>query len=208
MKPVLLSAYTTTSCLGRGLAPTRAAFRAASSGLAPCRFETVDLNTCVGEIPGLDDVALPPGLGRFDCRNNRASEVGLAQDGFLEKVEEAALRYGRHRAGVFIGTSTAGILQTELAYRRRDPASGALPPDFDYRRTHNTFSAAEFVRTRLGLTGPWAGNALCFLNPDGTMPLVITNPFKEEREVVFAYAEGVMSAKVPARSFNTFLIRL
>ena len=156
MKPVLLSAYTTTSCLGRGLAPTRAAFRAASSGLAPCRFETVDLNTCVGEIPGLDDVALPPGLARFDCRNNRASEVGLAQDGFLEKVEEAALRYGRHRAGVFIGTSTAGILQTELAYRRRDPASGALPPDFDYRRTHNTFSAAEYVRTRLALTGPCA----------------------------------------------------
>ena len=82
--------------------------------------------------------------------------MGLAQDGFLEKVEEAALRYGRHRAGVFIGTSTAGILQTELAYRRRDPASGALPPDFDYRHTHNTFSAAEYVRTRLALTGPCA----------------------------------------------------
>jgi 3-oxoacyl-[acyl-carrier-protein] synthase-1 len=78
------------------------------------------------------------------------------QDGFVEAVAAASQRYGSDRAGVFIGTSTAGILQTELAYRRRDPASGALPDDFDYRRTHNTFSAAEYVRTRLGLTGPCA----------------------------------------------------
>jgi len=154
MKPVLLSAYTMTSCLGRGLAPTRAAFRAAASGLAPCRFETVDLDTCVGEIAGIDDVTMPPALARFDCRNNRASELGLSQDGFSEAVAQASMRYGPDRAGVFIGTSTAGILQTELAYRRRDPASGALPPDFDYRRTHNTFSAAEYVRERLALSGP------------------------------------------------------
>ena len=156
MKPVLLSAYTMTSCLGRGLAPTRAAFHTAASGLAPCRFETVDLDTCVGEIAGLDEVAIPQALARFDCRNNRAAELGLAQDGFVEAVAAASQRYGSDRAGVFIGTSTAGILQTELAYRRRDPASGALPDDFDYRRTHNTFSAAEYVRTRLELTGPCA----------------------------------------------------
>ena len=156
MKPVLLSAYTVTSCLGRGLAPTRTAFRAAASGLAPCRFETVDLDTCVGEIPGLDEVAIPAALARFDCRNNRASELGLVQDGFLEAVAAASLRYGPDRAGVFIGTSTGGILQTELAYRRRDPVSGALPDDFVYRCTHNTFSAAEYVRTRLGLSGPCA----------------------------------------------------
>ena len=156
MKPVLLSAYTMTSCLGRGLAPTRAAFRAVTSGLAPCRFDTVDLDTWVGEIAGLDDVPMPAALARFDCRNNRASELGLSQDGFSERVEEAATRCGANRAGVFVGTSTAGILQTELAYRRRDPASGALPADFDYRRTHNTFSAAEYVRARLALAGPCA----------------------------------------------------
>jgi len=139
-----------TSCLGRGLAPTRAAFRETRSGLAPCRFETVDLDTYVGEIAGLDDIGLPPALLRFDCRNNRASELGLSQDGFSEAVAQAARRHGCDRAGVFIGTSTAGILQTELSYRRRDPVSGALPSDFDYRGTHNTFSAAEYVRT-----APW-----------------------------------------------------
>lgn len=145
-----------TSCLGRGLAPTLQALRAGSSGLAPCRFETAQLDTFVGEIAGVDDTKLPPSLARFDCRNNRAAELGLAQDGFSRAVEDCARRLGSERIGVFMGTSTAGILQTELAYRRRDLADGSLPGDFDYRHTHNTFSVAEFVRTRLGLAGPCA----------------------------------------------------
>jgi len=62
--------------------------------------------------------------------------------------------HGAQRVGVFLGTSTAGILQTELAYRRRDPDSGALPPDFIYRTTHNTFSVADFVRHYFDLRGP------------------------------------------------------
>ena len=156
MRPVLLSAYTMTSCLGRGLAPTLAALRAGRSGLTPCRFETADLATFVGEIPGVDDTKLPEPLARFDCRNNRAAELGLAQDGFSRAVEDCARRLGKERIGVFMGTSTAGILQTELAYRRRDAADGSLPADFDYRRTHNTFSVAEYVRARLGLAGPCA----------------------------------------------------
>jgi 3-oxoacyl-[acyl-carrier-protein] synthase-1 len=53
-----------------------------------------------------------------------------------------------------MGTSTAGILQTELAYRRRDPSTGALPAEFDYGATHNSFSVADYVRRRLDLQGP------------------------------------------------------
>ena len=155
VRPIPLSAYTMTSCLGAGLAPARRALRAGASGLAPNRFETVDLETFVGEIAGVDAQALPRPLAAFDCRNNRAAELGLSQDGFIAAVEKAASRHGRARIGVFMGTSTAGILQTELAYRRRAP-DGSLPPDFDYRRTHNTFSIAEYVRTRLGLEGPCA----------------------------------------------------
>jgi 3-oxoacyl-[acyl-carrier-protein] synthase-1 len=55
---------------------------------------------------------------------------------------------------VFIGTSTSGILQTELAYRRRDPATGALPAVLDYAHTHNTYSAARYLRERFDLAGP------------------------------------------------------
>ncbi len=156
MHPILVSARTMTTCLGAGLEPTRAAFRAGAGGLAPCHFETVALDTFVGEIPGLDGVRIPDALAHFDCRNTRPAELGLAQDGFRAAVAAAAGRHGSRRIGVFIGTSTAGILQTELAYRRRNPADGALPGDFDYRHTHNTFSVAEYVRERLGLNGPCA----------------------------------------------------
>jgi 3-oxoacyl-[acyl-carrier-protein] synthase-1 len=155
MTPIALRAYTITSCLGRGLGAARAALRANTTGLARCRFETVALDTFVGEIAGVDEQALPGRLARFDCRNNRAAEMGLLQDGFEEAVARAASRWGAERIGVFMGTSTAGILQTELAYRRRG-ASGELPGDFEYRTTHNTYSVAEYVRERLALAGPCA----------------------------------------------------
>ncbi len=153
MTPLLLSAYTATSCLGRGLDATRTALRNGRSGLAPCAFETVALDTWVGEVAGVDAERLPAPLADFDCRNNRLTQMGLETDGFAGRVREAAARYGKTRVGVFLGTSTAGILQTELAYRRRDPATGALPDDFIYRTTHNSFSLTEFTRAYFGLEG-------------------------------------------------------
>ena len=156
MRPLAITAATASSSLGLGLQAHRAALASGASGLAPCRFETAALETFVGEIAGVDETSLPRALAAFDCRNNRAAELGLAQDGFEDAVRAAISRHGRERIGVFLGTSTAGILQTELAYRRRDPRDGSLPRDFDYRRTHNTFSVAEYVRTRLALEGPCA----------------------------------------------------
>ncbi|WP_228720738.1 beta-ketoacyl-[acyl-carrier-protein] synthase family protein [Nitrogeniibacter mangrovi] len=154
MKPLHLSHYTATSCIGTGLAPMRTALSAARSGLAPCAFETVDLATWIGEVPDVDRVRLPPDLAHFDCRNNRLAWLGLQQDGFFEAVRAAADRWGPERIGVFLGTSTAGILDTEQAYRRRDPASGALPADYNYQGSHNVFSVADFVRAAAGLHGP------------------------------------------------------
>jgi 3-oxoacyl-[acyl-carrier-protein] synthase I len=142
-----------TTCLGRGLEATREAVSTDASGLVPCTFETVQLATWVGEVAGVDEQQLPDGLTRFDCRNNRLTLMGLETDGFAERVREAVARYGKDRVGVFLGTSTAGILQTELAYRRRDPNSGALPGDFHYGTTHNAFSLAEFTRAYFGLGG-------------------------------------------------------
>jgi len=151
--PLLLSSFTATTCLGRGLTATRTALREQRSGLAPCAFETVDLPTWIGEVAAVDDQQLPETLARYDCRNNRLTQLGLETDGFADAVRAAVERHGRQRVGVFLGTSTAGILQTELAYRRRDPASGALPDDFIYRTTHNSFSLAEFARDYFGLEG-------------------------------------------------------
>jgi len=152
--PLHLSSYTATTCLGPGLAATLAGLRDGRSGLQRCTFETVELDTWIGEVAGVDAQVLPPALKHYDCRNNRLVQLGLEADGFADTVRAAIARHGKKRVGIFLGTSTAGILQTELAYRRRDPESGALPDDFIYRTTHNSFSLAEFARDYFGLEGP------------------------------------------------------
>ena len=154
MKPLLLAEYTATSCIGRGVAPTLAALVELRSGLRRCEFETVKIDTHIGEVPGVDAQRLPKALQIFDCRNNRLAELAVHQDGFFDAVQAAAARWGRRRVGVFIGTSTAGIMQTELAYRARDTASGALPQSFVYGTTHNSFSVADYLRQRCRLEGP------------------------------------------------------
>ena len=154
MTPLLLKEFTASSCLGVGADATLHALIAQRSGLKRCEFESVNIDTYVGEVPDVDAQRLPANLQKFNCRNNRLAELALQQDGFLESVQAAACRWGRRRVGVFIGTSTSGILQTELAYRARDPDSGVLPPGFEYATTHNTFSVADYVRQRCRLEGP------------------------------------------------------
>ena len=154
MDPLALTSFTATSCIGRGVGATLATLRGQRTGLAPCAFETVTLDTCVGEVAGVDEAPLPATLREFECRNNRLALLGLGEDGFAEAVKRAASRHGRERVGVFLGTSTSGILETELAYRRRDPVSGALPAHFRYRGAHNSFSLAAFAQQALRLSGP------------------------------------------------------
>ena len=154
MFPLLLSHFTATSCIGQGLSATLASLRAQRCGLKPCDFDSVDLATWIGAVDKVDSELLRTDLSAFDCRNNRLAQLGLRQDNFDHAVQALIARLGRQRIGVFIGTSTSGILQTELAYRRRDPATGALPADFIYASTHNTYSAADFVQLYFGLTGP------------------------------------------------------
>ena len=156
VQPILLSHFTATSCIGQGLQQTLAALRASSTGLKPCEFDIADLDTWVGAVDGVDENTFSGNLGIYDCRNNRLALLGLMQDGFADAVTAASRKYGSRRVGVFIGTSTSGIFQTELAYRRRDPVNSELPADFAYATTHNTFSVADFTRHYFGLTGPAA----------------------------------------------------
>lgn len=153
MQPLALTASSLVTCLGVGRAENLAALRARRTGLAPCAFETVRLDTCVGEVRGVDRVRVPERLGSFDCRNIRLAQLGLETDGFRDQVFAMRDRHGPDRIGVFLATSTSGILETELAYRERD-ATGALPPRFHYRETHNTYSLADYVRQAFELSGP------------------------------------------------------
>src|SRR6202048_5377617 len=107
MDPLALTSFTATSCIGRGVDATLATLRARRTGLAPCSFETVTLDTCVGEVRGVDEAPLPAPLAEFECRNNRLALIGLSQDGFIEATERCAGRYERDRVGIFLGTSTS-----------------------------------------------------------------------------------------------------
>ena len=154
MTPLALTHFTASSCIGVGLQQTLATLQEQRTGLAPCKFETVVLDTHIGEVAGIDTQRVPERLAAFDCRNNRLAQLALYEDGFAEAVTAAARRWGQRRVGVFLGTSTSGILETELAYRRRDPNTGSLPADFHYRGSHNSFSVADFARQLLSLEGP------------------------------------------------------
>lgn len=158
-----LSAYSIVSALGAGRAATLASLRARQSGLLRKRWETVDFDTCIGEVGGLDDFSLRADLARFDCRNNRLAQMALETDGFADAVRTAMARHGASRIGVFLGTSTSGILSSELAFRDhgRSLTSGAWAAH-DYRHTHNTYSVGDFVRSYFGLKGPaWVVSTAC-----------------------------------------------
>jgi 3-oxoacyl-[acyl-carrier-protein] synthase-1 len=154
LQPLILSHLSIVTSLGCGQWATASALAAGRSGLAPCAFDGETLATHVGRVAALDDARIEGELAAYDCRNNRLAALALADDNFADKVAAAAKRYGAERIGVFLGTSTAGVLQTESAYRRRDPATGALPADYRYATTHNTYSVGDFVRRSLGLEGP------------------------------------------------------
>ena len=153
MNPLAVSAYTATTALGRGKAAMLEALRRGRSGLKANDFDRAELRAWIGQVAGLEDAPIGGALAEFDCRNNRLAAVGLGQDGFKESVSKAKAKYGAQRIAVLLGTSTSGILRTELAYRQRD-AQGNLPRDLHYRHAQNLFSITDFVRQALALEGP------------------------------------------------------
>jgi 3-oxoacyl-(acyl-carrier-protein) synthase len=152
MTPLAITDYTLTTCLGAGRAANWDKIERGETGLKPCDFFDIsDLSTWIGEVAGVDQQALPASLAAYNCRNNRLAWLALQQDGFLDNAVRAIESYGADRVGVFIGTSTSGIHQTELAYLA---ARNQLPDWYHYRSTHNVFSVADFVQQALGARGP------------------------------------------------------
>jgi 3-oxoacyl-[acyl-carrier-protein] synthase-1 len=154
VQPLAITRYSIANCLGEGARAIADAMRERRSGLSPCDFDSVALDTHIGRVRGLESLPVRSDLGAYDCRNNRMAQLALELDGFAAAVAQARERYGAARIGVFMGTSTSGILETELAYQRREPATGALPAGFRYAQTHNSFSLADFVQRYFGLHGP------------------------------------------------------
>ncbi|VAW90123.1 3-oxoacyl-[ACP] synthase FabV like [hydrothermal vent metagenome] len=154
MNHLQISDYTVTTALGAGVDVNFERLNGGQSGLHPCKFFDIsDLRAWVGEVSGLDEVVIDKPFSAFDCRNNRLALKGLKQDGFIESVQQVVSQYGAGRVGVFIGTSTSGIHQTEKAYLARENDSAALPDWYQYETTQNTYSVAEFVQAITGCDG-------------------------------------------------------
>lgn len=154
MNPLVLTHVSLVNALGPGIRATLEALQKKRGGLVRCAFHSSELDTWVGQVRGVDEIRLPSFLSDHECRNNRLALLGIEQDGFADAVKSAKERYGRNRIGLFLGTSTSGLEETEWAYRHRDPDSGALPVGYCYRGTQNTYSLGSFVQKVLNLDGP------------------------------------------------------
>ncbi|MFL0809887.1 MAG: beta-ketoacyl-[acyl-carrier-protein] synthase family protein [Agarilytica sp.] len=159
MQPLVIRAYTLTTALGVGVDENWQALKNESTGLKPCDFGVAsELDTWIGEVDAIPSTDLPGKLKKFTCRNNNLANLALAQDDFDSHVRAIVAQYGEQKVGVFIGTSTSGIQQTELAYDElaKDDklASESLPEWYDYQGSHNMFSPTGFICQKFGLKGP------------------------------------------------------
>lgn len=155
MKSLRITSFTAVNALGSGKNAIRQRLQSGESGLRPCDFDGADIRTWIGRVDGLEIAPVGGSLAAYDCRNNRLAQLGLQQDEFESAVARARARYGAGRLGVFLGTSTSGMLETERAYRIH--GGTALGENYSYLHTQDIFSVAGFTRAYLGLEGPAVG---------------------------------------------------
>ncbi|MFV8782815.1 beta-ketoacyl-ACP synthase [Microbulbifer sp. SA54] len=92
---------------------------------------------------------VPAALAEYDCRNNRLAQ--LVASGLEDALAAQIARYGRHRIGVVMGTSTSGIASGEQHLEQGASADGK---NYRYRYQQQMASLAEYVARYLGLEGP------------------------------------------------------
>ncbi|WP_206169153.1 beta-ketoacyl-[acyl-carrier-protein] synthase family protein [Variovorax atrisoli] len=153
ISPLQISAYTATSAVGVGKEALADALAQSRSGLRANDFGDEPLPTWIGRVDGLEEARLPEPLAQWDCRNNRLAWVGLQADGFIEAVAAAREKYGASRIALVLGTSTASIGETELAYTQLDE-QGMFPPYQRRAAVHTPHSLAMFTQQLLGISGP------------------------------------------------------
>lgn len=148
-----VSGYTATSAAGVGLSALRTSIAARQSGLRENDLEHCDLATWIGRVEAIEATELPGEFAHLDSRNNRLAWLALQQDGLLEALGRYVDRFGAHRIGTVIGTSTSSIGRTEEAYRCLDE-TGRMLPRYRQPEVHNLHSPGILVSRLAGLGGP------------------------------------------------------
>lgn len=157
MPPLAISAYTSTTSLGRGRRAQAEALEQRRSGLRLNDFGDDDRLECwIGRVDGLEDSPLPAALADAECRNNRLAWMALQQDGMQQAIATAVARHGADRVAVVMGTSTSSIGASEEAYTRLsgEGDSRRFPADLDRPHVHTPHSLGDFVQRATGLRGP------------------------------------------------------
>jgi len=155
IEPLAVTASTLVNGCGRGAVATLNAIQAEKTGLRTDVYPDVAFPTWLGSVDGIEQYTIEAELSRFDCRNNRLAHLALSLDGFRDRLEAAMQLYGAHRIGVFVGTSTSGIEETEKAYRDMlTNGHDVLAEDFDLQNTQFISSLLGYVQRSLGLQGP------------------------------------------------------
>jgi 3-oxoacyl-[acyl-carrier-protein] synthase-1 len=103
------------------------------------------LGRVAAALPAVDHLPLV-----LRSRNNQLALAALAQ--IRPAVDATIARYGAHRVGVVVGTSTSGVAATEAALAAR-LQTGALPDGFHYGQ-QEMGSPAALLAHELGVGGP------------------------------------------------------
>lgn len=112
-----------------------------------------DVFTPSNQYVGLIQYELPTISDQFsvyNCKNNQLLLAALSQ--IRATVDGLIKSYGSHRVGVVLGTSTAGVRNTELAIKSVVDC-GVKPNGFHYKQQQLS-GGAEFIAHLLGLRGP------------------------------------------------------
>lgn len=119
------------------------------SGLVETEAYSFGRSVIVGQV----NCPLPEMESRYkiyDCRNNRLLLAAISQIG--KTIDRMISRFGSERIGIVLGTSTAGVRNTELALSYQ-AVHGALPDQFHYKQ-QQMGAGADFLAVYLGLNGP------------------------------------------------------
>lgn len=152
LAPLAVTAHTATSAAGHGRTALLQALQQGRSGLRANDLGQDPLPCWIGRVEGLETAPLPAHLQQYESRNNRLAWLALQHDGLLPAIAAAAARHGTERIAVVMGTSTASIGETELAYRQLD--DGRFPPELARPVIHTPHSLGAFVQAATGLAGP------------------------------------------------------
>lgn len=103
----------------------------------------------VGRVP-FDLPSPPEQFSSLNSRNNALLKGAL--DEIKDSIEEVKNRYGSHRIGVVLGTSTSGMAEGERAFTYK-AKTGCWPSDYTYEQQEIS-SPSSFVIQYCNLTGP------------------------------------------------------